>query len=191
MSAAALIALSSRALLHAQANPPRIEIGAVISSGKQSPFYNGDYHVGGGGRAVVNFTQYVAGQVESTRQPTGNGSEWHTALAVKATYRAEARRWLHFAGLNFFGVVGPTFLSRTVAVADPNPPPFCIRCAVWRRDTSPMYEYGGGFEVVPAPPVALRLDVTHGSFSEFRAFSPFRATESRMYLKVAMMWRLR
>ena len=63
-----------------------------MSSAKQTPFFD-DYHVGGGTRLAVNATRYVAGEVEVTRQPTGNPfykPEWHTALTVKGTYRAKA-----------------------------------------------------------------------------------------------------
>ena len=73
----AVIALACCAALHAQSNPPRIEIGAVLSSAKQTPFFD-DYHVGGGARFAVNAT------VEVTRQPTGNPyykPEWHTAIS--------------------------------------------------------------------------------------------------------------
>ena len=44
-----------------------------------------------------------------------------------------------------------------------------------------MFEYSGGFEVVPARAVAVRMDVTHGSFSELPAFSSFPLTESRVH----------
>ena len=88
-----------------------------MSSGKRT---FDDYFVGDGVRSTVNLTEYVAAAVELTRQPTGNpyyGSEWHTAVAVKGAYRAEQHRWLKFAGLNFFGVAGPAFVNRSVAIA--------------------------------------------------------------------------
>ncbi len=188
----ALIILSAKAL-NAQDNPPRIEIGAMLSTANQSDIGN-YFHVGGGGRVTVNVTKYLAGEVESTRQPTGNepyiAPEVHTALAVKGTYRAEERRWLRFAGVNFFGVLGPAFVNRSVYVADPNPPPFCIRCTAQRRQTDSMLEWGGGFEIIPARAVAVRFDVTHASFSEVPAFSSFPLTETRTYLKVAVVLRM-
>ena len=67
-------------------------------------------------------TRYLAGEVEVTRQPTGNqyyGNEWHSALMAKGTYRAERRRWLRFAGLNFFGVAG--LLLSTAPSSSPIP----------------------------------------------------------------------
>ena len=154
----AIARLCCCATANAQAPPPRIEIGAVVSSGSNYP--NGDYHVGGGGRLTVNATRYVAGEVELTHQPTGNsysGNETHAVIALKGTYRAEQRRWLKFAGLNFFGVVGPAFLSRSVTIADPQPPPFCIRCTIQRGQTTAMLDYGGGLEVVPTRAVAVRF----------------------------------
>src|ERR1051326_182979 len=81
-----------------------------------------DYHVGGGLRLTGNMTRYLAGEVEVTRQPTGNqyyGNEWHSALMAKGTYRAEHRRWLRFAGLNFFGVAG--LLLSTAPSSSPIP----------------------------------------------------------------------
>src|ERR1700751_5630224 len=95
----------SSPLLNAQENPPLIEIGGVLSAASQSDIVN-YFHWGGGGRVTVNVTRYLAGEVESTRQPTGRPSlfypaEVHTAIAAKGTYRAEQQRWLKFAGLNF------------------------------------------------------------------------------------------
>ena len=182
------------AILNAQDTLPRIEIGAILSTAKQTPLNIGnDFHAGGGGRVTVNVMRFLAGEVELTRQPTGNsfyGSETHTALAVKGTYRAEQRRWLKFAGLNFFGVVGPAFVNRTITVADPNPPPFCFRCTVFRRQTAKMLDIGGGFEIVPTRAIAIRFDVTHGSFTELPAFASFNEDETRTYLKAAFMLRL-
>ena len=189
------VVLSSCAFLNAQENPPRIEpprieIGGVLSAATQSDIGN-YFHVGGGGRATVNVTKYLAGEAEATRQPTDFlPPEVHTFLAAKVTYRAEQRRWMKFAGLNFFGVVGPAFVNRTVTVGDPNPPPFCIRCTVLRRQTATMLDWGGGFEVVPARAVAVRLDVTHGSFSE-PVNSSYTIDQHRTYIKVAVMLRLR
>jgi hypothetical protein len=187
--------LSSCAFLNAQENPPRIEpprieIGGVLSAATQSDIGN-YFHVGGGGRATVNVTKYLAGEAEATRQPTDFlPPEVHTFLAAKVTYRAEQRRWMKFAGLNFFGVVGPAFVNRTVTVGDPNPPPFCIRCTVLRRQTASMVDWGGGFEVVPARPVAVRFDVTQASFSE-PVNSSYTIDQHRTYIKVAVMLRLR
>jgi hypothetical protein len=196
----AVIVLSCSGLLHAQDNPPRIEpprieIGGVLSAATQSDIGN-YFHVGGGGRVTVNVTRYFAGEVEATRQPTGSNlysapPEVHTVIAAKGTYRAEQRRWLKFAGLNFFGVVGPAFVNRTVTVGDPNPPPFCIRCTVLRRQTASMVDLGGGFEVVSARAVAVRFDVTHASFSEPAPFSSYTLEQRRTYIKVAVMLRLR
>jgi hypothetical protein len=144
----------------------------------------------------------LAGEIESTRQPTGLGPyyppEVHTAIAAKGTYRAEQRRWLRFAGLNFFGVIGPGFVNRSVQVegipAGLPPGTFCFPygCTVQRRQTATMLDYGGGFEVVPARPVAIRFDVTHASFSQPYLFSNFSQTfdQHRTYLKVALMLRL-
>jgi hypothetical protein len=190
--------LSSCVFLNAQENPPRIEpprieIGGVLSAATQSDIGN-YFHVGGGGRVTVNVTKYIAGEVEATRQPMGNfydAPEVHTAIAAKATYRAEQRRWLKVAGLNFFGVVGPAFVNRTVTIGDPNPPPFCIRCTVQRRQTASMLDWGGGFEVVPARAVAVRFDVTHASFSEPAPFSSYTLDQRRTYIKVAVMLRFR
>jgi hypothetical protein len=194
------VMLSSCAFLNAQENPPRIEpprieIGGVLSAATQSDIGN-YFHVGGGGRVTVNVNRYFAGEVEATRQPTGSNlysapPEVHTVIAAKGTYRAEQQRWLKVAGLNFFGVVGPAFVNRTVTVGDPNPPPFCIRCTVLRRQTASMLEWGGGFEVVPARPVAVRFDVTHASFSEPAPFSSYTLDQRRTYIKVAVMLRLR
>ncbi len=177
----------------AQDNPPRIEIGAMLSTARQT--YGNYYHAGGGGRVTINVTRYLAGEVESTRQPTGNEPyippEVHTALAVKGTYHAEERRWLRFAGLNFFGLAGPAFINRSVYVAGALPPPaLCFRCVVLQRETASMLEWGGGFEVVPARAVAVRFDVTHASFSEVPPYSSFPLTETRTYLKVAVVLRM-
>jgi hypothetical protein len=177
--------------LNAQDNPPRIEIGAVLNSGKFEEF--GDYRFGGGARFTFNATRLFGYEVEFTRQPTGNEPylepELRTGLAMKGTYRAEQKRWLRFAGLNFFGLVGPTFLRRTTYVADPNPPALCFRCTVPRRVTTPMLEFGGGIEIVPAHAVALRVEAAHGSFNELTAFSVFPSEGSRTYLKLSVAWR--
>ena len=188
------IVLSSCAFLNAQENPPRIEpprieIGGVLSAATQSDIGN-YFHVGGGGRATVNVTKYLAGEAEATRQPTdayGPPPEVHTFLAAKVTYRAEQRRWLHFAGLNFFGVVGPAFVNRSVYV----PGGGCYKCAVLQRQTSTMLEYGGGWEVVPSRAVAIRFDVTHANFSEQALYQSGSIDQHRTYIKVAVMLRLR
>lgn len=94
--------------VNAQNIPARVEIGGVLSGTSQSDIGN-YFHFGGGARATINATNYLAGEVEATRQPTGNSylpPEVHTTFAVKGTYRAEQRRWLRIAGINFFGVVG-------------------------------------------------------------------------------------
>jgi len=54
-----------------------------------------------------------------------------------------------------------------------------------------MLDYGGGFEIVPARPIAVRFDVTHASFSQPVPFSVFPETESRTYIKLALMLRFR
>jgi hypothetical protein len=177
-------------------SPPRFEIGAIVSDGKQTPDDVGqgglNYHVGGGGRVTVNAHPNIAGEIELTRQPTGGfgyGPETHIALALKATYRAEQRRWLGFAGVNFFGVIGPGFLRRTVTVDNPNPPPMCFRCSVQERVTTAMVDFGGGAEIVPARNVAIRFDVTHASFDEMLFLSNGPTPDSRTYIKVAVMLR--
>jgi hypothetical protein len=169
-----VLMLMSRPLVRAQDNssrvdigaPPRIEIGSVMSFAKQETIGN-DYHLGGGGRVTMNLNRFVAAEAESTRQPTGNsylGDEVHTSFAAKGTYRKEEARWLKFAGLNFFGVAGLGFLNRSVAIAQPNPPANCIRCTVLERQTKAIFDFGGGFEVVPARPVSIRFDVTRAKF---------------------------
>jgi hypothetical protein len=182
---------SGCAMLNAQDNPPRFEIGAVLSTARQT---SGNYfHAGGGGRFTVNATRYIAGEVELTRQPTGNsysGSETHAAMALKGTYRVEQRRWLKFAGLNFFGVVEPAFVNRSVDIADPNQPPSCYRCIAQRRETTSVLDYGGGLEVVPTRAVAIRFDATHASFRELPAYFSSTVAESRTYLKIAVMLRV-
>jgi hypothetical protein len=195
-----LIILCLCASLEAQDKPPRFEIGAVLSSAKQLRSDSPQYLVfGGGARLTINATKYLAVEAESTHQPTATqqpdvgpyySGDTHTDIALKVTYRAEQRRWLKFAGLNFFGVIGPAFLNRPVVVAAPNPPPFCFECSVMRRQTAAMLDVGAGFEVVPVRALALRFDVTHGSFSEVPLFSSFSETESITYVKVALMLRL-
>jgi hypothetical protein len=80
---ALFVILMSCRLLWAQDNPPRngigsvpprVEIGPVISSAKLNAFGDtfANYYVGGGGRVTVNVHRFVAAEVESTRQPTGN-----------------------------------------------------------------------------------------------------------------------
>jgi hypothetical protein len=174
--------------LNAQNIPPRVEIGGILSAGTQSDIGN-YFHVGGGGRATLNVTKYLAGEAEATRQPTdryGPPPEVHTFLAVKGTYRAEQRRWLHFAGLNFFGVGGPAFVNRSVYV----PGGGCYKCAVLQRQTVSMLEWGGGFEVVPVRAVAIRFDLTHANFSEQDLFQSGSIKQRRTYLKVAVMLRV-
>src|SRR5262249_7250095 len=136
-----LVLMLFSAALHAQTAPSRLEIGGVLSAANQSDI--GHYfHAGGGGRVTVNATQYLAGEVEATRQPTGLNlaPEVHTALALKGTYRAEQHSWLRFAGMNFFGVVGPAFVNRSVTVAS-GP---CYKCGGLQRQTASMIDYGGG-----------------------------------------------
>src|SRR5215470_2984559 len=73
--------MSCRLLCAQDNNPPRIEIGPVMSSAKQ--YTLGDYHVGGGGRATFNVNRFLGAEVESTRQPTDNlyiGDEVHTSF---------------------------------------------------------------------------------------------------------------
>jgi len=189
---AAVLVLACCATLHAQV--PRIEAGALLSSGTQSELGGADYHVGGGARFAVNATRYLAGELEYTRQPSSFpayfGNEGHTFIAAKGTYRVEERRWLRFAGMNIFGVIGPALVNRTVFVADPNPPPFCIRCTVQRRQTTSMFEYGGGVEIIPARRVAVRFDATRGSFTEQSEFSSYTVSQSRTYFKLAVVLRV-
>jgi hypothetical protein len=186
-------------LLQAQENPPRlgsnpvprIEIGPVISSANQDTLGN-YYHVGGGGRVTLNFNRFVGMEAESTRQPTGDssvGPETHTSFAAKGTYRKEQARWLKFAGLNFFGVAGLGFLNRSVAIA-PNPPLKCI-CTASQRQTKAIFDFGGGFEVVPARLVSIRFDVTRADFQEMPPYfsSPF--DRRRVFIKTAIMLRFK
>jgi len=169
--------------------PPRIEIGGVMSAGTQSEFGN-HFHAGEGGRVTFNVAKSLAGEAEATRQPTDYNSpiEIHSFLAAKATYRAEQRRWLKFAGLNFFGVLGPAFVNRYVDVAAG-----CdtYKCTTLQRQTAGMLEWGGGFEVVPARAFAVRFDVTHANFGDPIPYSNINETEpqARTYLKVAVMLR--
>ena len=181
-----VLVVCSCTAVNAQDNPPRIEIGAVLSATRQ-PDIDNYFHVGGGGRVTVNVTRYIAGEVESTLQPTneaGLPTEVHTALAVKGTYRAEQRRWLRFAGLNFFGVLGPAWVNRSVLL--------CIGACgyVLQRQTASMLEYGGGFEIVPARRVAVRFDVTHASFNGVPAGASMQLNESWTYFKTAVMLRV-
>jgi hypothetical protein len=196
------MAVSYSPFLNAQENPPLIEIGGVLSDSAASQFEIGNsFHWGGGGRVTVNVTRYFAGEVEATRQPIGRfyGPEVHTAIVAKGTYRAEQRRWLKIAGLNFFGVIGPAFVNRSVQVegipAGYPPGTFCFPygCTVQRRQTATALELGGGFELVPARGVvAGRFDVTRAFFSEPYLFSNFSQTNylHRTYLKVAVMVRV-
>lgn len=180
------VALNSQA--QGNQNMSRLEIGGILSAGTQSDI--GNYlHQGGGGRATLNVTKYLAGEAEATRQPTGtNGppAEVHAFLPAKVTYRAEQRRWLHFAGLNFFGVVGPAFVNRSVYV----PGGDCYKCAVLQRQTGTILEYGGGYEVLPSRVVAIRFDVTHANFSEQALYQSGSINQRRTYLKVAVMLRV-
>jgi hypothetical protein len=186
-----LILLLSCGTLHAQDRPPRIEIGAVLSTTSQSDIGN-YFHFGGGGRITINATRYLAGEVEATRQPTGNSvfpPELHTAIAAKFTYRAEQARWLKVAGLNFFGVAGPAFLNRTVEVLSFGCPSAGCEPPL-QRQTATMLDWGGGFEVVPTRALAVRFDATHAAFSEPVLYSSQTLDRHRTYLKVAVMLRL-
>jgi hypothetical protein len=193
------ITLCGSATAQAQDNPPLIEIGGVLSAYKASQFEVGNHlhWGGGGGRVTVNVTPYFAGEVESTRQRTGDpyhGSEVHTVIAAKLTYRYEQRRWLKVAGLNFFGVIGPAFVNRSVAVEGipPGAPPSsCFKCTVLRRQTATALELGGGFEVVPARPLAVRFDLTRAFFSDLIPYSNSQTVDRhRTYVKVAVMVRV-
>src|SRR5690348_10526337 len=86
------MALCGSATAQAQDNPPRIEIGGVLSSTSQSKIGN-NFHTGGGGRVAVNVTRSLAGEVEATRQPgdLGQPTENHIFIAAKVTYRADLR----------------------------------------------------------------------------------------------------
>jgi hypothetical protein len=101
--------------------------------------------------------------------------------------RSEQKRWLGFAGVNFFGVIGPGFLRRTVAVD--NPAPSCISYALEKRVTTAMVDLGGGAEIVPARNLAIRFDVTHASFDEMVFRYNFPTPDSRTYIKLAVMLR--
>jgi len=193
------VMLMSCPLVSAQGNsshvdlgaPPRVEIGSVMSFAKQEAIGN-YYHLGGGGRVTMNFNRFVAAEAESTRQPTGNsylGDEVHTSFAAKGTYRKEEARWLKFAGLNFFGVAALGFLNRSVAIAQPNPPTNCIRCTVLERQTKAIFDFGGGFELVPARPVSVRLDVTRAKFQQEIPYLPSPLQQTRVFLKAAIMFR--
>jgi len=164
--------------------PSRIEVGGILSAGTQSDIGN-YFRTGGGGRITVNATRYLAGEVEATRQPTsiGDPPELHTVIAAKATYRAEQRRWLRIAGLNFFGVLGPAFVNHTVPIGTP------LSGTIGQRQTASMLDWGGGFEVVPARMVAVRFDVTHANFSE-QFFYSQTINQRRTYLKLAVMLRV-
>jgi hypothetical protein len=145
------------------------------------------FHVGGGGRATLDVTKYLAGEAEATRQPTDFlPPEVHTFLAAKGTYRAEQRRLLKFAGMIFFCVVGPAFVNRRVPVSVGG----CYTCSGLQRQTAGMLEWGGGFEGVPARAVAVRFDVTHANFSEQALFQSGSSNQRRTYLKVAVMLRV-
>jgi hypothetical protein len=52
-----------------------------------------------------------------------------------------------------------------------------------------MLDWGGGLELVPARPVAVRFDVTHASFSE-PVNSSSTIDQRRTYIKVAVMLRV-
>jgi hypothetical protein len=168
--------------------PPRVEIGAVMSAGTQSDIGN-YFHAGAGGRVAVNITKFFAGEAEASRQPTDNNlaAEYHAFLAAKATYRAEQQRWLKFAGINLFGVLGPAFVNRFVGVAAG-----CdtYKCTTLQRQTAGMLEWGGGFEVVPTRAVTIRFDVTHANFSEPVPYDSGTIDQRRTYIKVAVMLRL-
>jgi len=203
---ALFVILMSCRLLWAQDNPPRngigsvpprVEIGPVISSAKLNAFGDtfANYYVGGGGRVTVNVHRFVAAEVESTRQPTGNpyiGDEIHTSFAFKGTYRKEQARWLKFAGLNFFGVTGLGFLNRQVWIVDPNPPQLCIRCTVPQRQTKAIFDFGGGIEVVPIRLISVRLDLTGAKFHERSTYCGCDAfDDSRIFIKTAIMFRFK
>jgi hypothetical protein len=162
--------------------PPRVEIGGVMSAATQSDITT-HFHAGGGGRGTFNITKYLAGEAEATHQPTdyGGPSEVHIFLAAKATYRAEQRRWLKFAGINLFGVAGPAFVNRFVSVT-------AFSGAADQRQTASMVEWGGGFEVVPARKLAVRFDSTHASFTN--QVESLQVDQHRTYLKLAVMLRL-
>ena len=161
-----------------------------MSSAKQ--YTLGDYHVGGGGRATFNVNRFLGAEVESTRQPTDNlyiGDEVHTSFAAKGTYRKEHARWLKFAGLNFFGVAGLGFLNRSVPIANPNPPPLCIRCTVLQRQTKAIFDFGGGVEVVPARLISVRFDVAGAKFQREASYCCDAFDETRIFIKTAIMFR--
>jgi hypothetical protein len=188
---ASFVVLLSYRMLCAEDKLPRIEIGPVLSSAKQTSI--GDYHVGGGGRVTFNFNPIVGAEIESTRQPTGNsfaGDEVHTSFAAKGTYRKEQARWLKFAGLNFFGVAGLGFLNRSVGIVAPYSPS-CIRCTVAQRQTRTLFDFGGGFEVVPAQAVAIRFDVSGAKWEQEIPFFSYPLDETRVFLKVAVMFRFK
>lgn len=179
-----LVLCAAAPKLEAQDNqniPPRVEIGGIMSAGTASDISN-SYEVGGGGRVTINVTKYLAGEAEATRQPTDYGYnspiDMHTFLAAKVTCRAEQRRWLKFAGINFFGVIGPAFINRNVILSTG-----AFGTAV-QPQTASTLEYGGGFELVPARHVAVRFDVTHANFSQ-----PDFGSQPRTYFKAAVMLR--
>jgi len=189
----AFLLLLCGAALHSEAQdkrniPPRVEIGSVMSEGTQSDIGN-YFHAGAGGRVAVNITKFFAGEAEASRQPTDNNlaAEYHAFLAAKATYRAEQQRWLKFAGINLFGVLGPAFVNRFVGVAAG-----CgtYKCTTLQRQTAGMLEWGGGFEVVPARAVTIRFDVTHANFSEPVPYDSGTLNQRRTYIKVAVMLRV-
>jgi hypothetical protein len=171
--------------------PPRIEIGGVLSGGTH-PDIGNYFHFGGGGRFTLNATRFLAGEAELTGQPTRDPSlspELHALIAAKFTYRAEQARWLKIAGLNFFGIAGPAFLNRTVEVLSVGcPSAGCV--PPLQRQTAATLEWGGGFEVVPTPALAVRFDVTHAAFSQPVLFSSQTLDQPRTYFKVAVMFRL-
>ena len=171
-----------------QTIPPRVEIGGVMSAGTQSDIGN-YFHAGAGGRVAVNITKFFAGEAEASRQPTdyNSAAEYHAFFAARATYRAEQQRWLKFAGINLFGVLGPAFVNRFVDVAAG-----CntYKCTTLQRQTAGMLEWGGGFEVVPARAVTIRFDVTHANFSEPEPYQSGSIYQRRTYLKVAVMLRV-
>jgi len=182
--------------VHIGAAPPRVEIGPIISSAKLNTYgdTSANYFVGGGGRVTLNFNRFVAGEVESTRQPTDNrytGDEIHSSFAFKGTYRKEQARWLKFAGLNFFGVAGLDFLNRPVGIADPNPPRLCIRCTVTQRQTKAVFDFGGGVELVPIRLISVRFDVTSAKSRQPGPYCCDAFDETRRFIKTAIMFRFK
>src|SRR5678816_3849682 len=162
----------------AQTSVPSFEVGPFFTCMRQS--FGTSCGRGGGGRVTYNFTKLFAAEFQASHIDDfvfGNGATYASGHA-KVTLRMEER-----LKVNAFGVFGPGFIAfdRSVGKA-----PFA---ASEKHFQTAAFNFGGGFEIVPARWISARFDFTDFASDTqcLDAFCDQTTMEHRFDFKVGAM----